>query len=52
MTYTERTWQAFVDKVVYLYEKNLDSTEIAKRLDTSEAIVEKVIEEYNLDNEE
>lgn len=52
MTYTERTWQSFVDKVVYLYEKGLDSLEIARKLDTSEAIVEKVIDEYNLDNDE
>lgn len=51
-SYTERTWQAFADRVVVLYESGLECEDIAKKLDTSELIVAKVIEEYNLDNEE
>ena len=36
MTYTERTWQVFVDRVVALWDQGLSVAEIAKKLDTSE----------------
>ena len=51
MTYTERTWQVFVDRVVALWDQGLSVAEIAKKLDTSELIVEKVVEEYNLEDD-
>ena len=51
MTYTERTWNVFVGKVVNLYDQGLTVEEIAKRLDTSELIVEKVIDDYNLEDD-
>ena len=52
MTYTERTWMVFVGKVVNLYDQGLTVEEIAKKLDTSELIVEKVIDEFNLEDDE
>ena len=51
MTYTERTWNVFVGKVVNLFDLGLTVEEIAKRLDTSELIVEKVIDDYNLEDD-
>ena len=51
-SYTERTWKTFADRVISLHESGLECEEIAKKLNTSELIVAKVIEEYNLDNEE
>jgi DNA-binding NarL/FixJ family response regulator len=41
----------FVGKVVNLYDLGLTVEEIAKRLDTSELIVEKVIDDYNLEDD-
>lgn len=51
MTYTERTWMVFVGKVANLYDQGLTAEEIAKKLDTSVLIVEKVISDYSLDDE-
>ena len=51
MTYTERTWQVFVDRVVALWDQGLSVAEIAKKLDTSELIVEKVVEDFNLEDD-
>ena len=52
MTYTERTWMVFVGKVINLYDSGLTVEEIAKKLDTSELIVEKVIDDFNLEDDE
>ena len=51
MTYTERTWNAFVGQVVHLWDEGLTVEEIAKKLDTSELIVEKVVTDYNLEDD-
>ena len=52
MTYTERTWNSFVTKVVELWDEGLSVELIAKKLDTSELIVEKVVTDYNLEDDE
>lgn len=50
-SYSQRTWNNFVNKVVLLYEEGYNSDEIALKLDTSEAIVEKVIEDFDLNDD-
>lgn len=47
MTYTERVWDSFSRKVIALYEDGKNEEEIAEILDTSQMIVEKVVDDYN-----
>lgn len=47
-TYTQRVWDEFADKVVYLYnDLGLNEEEISERLNTSLPIVQKVVDDYN-----